>query len=166
MFPSSFTNGLVIKLPSTLPPPSSTLHSAFLSIPQCVSDHLQEFQDVLQSNEVIAAPPHGHGHTGRTFSVFGTPKRPYRFLIPTPSPHPLSESCSIGLAAPVRNPRFPPGTDKGTCAKGTQLRGGRRCFWRRMRWLLACHTIRSTAPAHSVSVEIPHPHRERNHHRY
>ena len=58
MFPSSFTNGLVIKLPSTLPPPSSTLHSAFLSIPQCVSDHLQEFQDVLQSDEVIAALPH------------------------------------------------------------------------------------------------------------
>ena len=53
MFPSSFTNGFVIKLPSTPPPPSSTLHAAFLSIPQCVSDHLQEFQD-----EVNAALPH------------------------------------------------------------------------------------------------------------
>ena len=39
---------------------ASTLHSAFLPTHECVSDLLQEFLDVLQSDELTAAAPPCH----------------------------------------------------------------------------------------------------------
>ena len=61
MFSSSSINGSVIDLPSSVPPPSYTLHAAFfLPTPQRVSDLLQEFPDLLQSDGFTAAPPRQH----------------------------------------------------------------------------------------------------------
>ena len=57
VFSNGSLNGSALELPSTPPPTASPLQAAFLSTPQCVSDLLQEFPDVLQSDGFTAAPP-------------------------------------------------------------------------------------------------------------
>ena len=57
MFSDSSINGCKIDLPTSHPSPTSSFQAAFLSTPQCVSDLLSEFPDVLQSDGFTASTP-------------------------------------------------------------------------------------------------------------
>ena len=57
VFSDSSVNGCKIDLPTSNPSTTSPFQAAFLSTPQCVSDLLKEFPDVLQSDGFTASPP-------------------------------------------------------------------------------------------------------------
>ena len=57
VFSDSSINGCKIDLPTSHPSPTSFFQAAFLSTPQCVSDLLSEFPDVLQSDGFTASTP-------------------------------------------------------------------------------------------------------------
>ena len=57
VFSNSASRGSTVDLSSSPPPSTSSMQAAFLSTPQCMSDLLQEFPDVLQSDGFTAAPP-------------------------------------------------------------------------------------------------------------
>ena len=57
VFLNSASRGSTVDLSSSPPPSTSSMQAAFLSTPQCMSDLLQEFPDVLQSDGFTAAPP-------------------------------------------------------------------------------------------------------------
>ena len=57
MFSDSSVNGCKIDLSTSHPSSTSPFQAAFLSTPQCVSDLLKEFPDVLQSDGFTASPP-------------------------------------------------------------------------------------------------------------
>ena len=57
VFSDSSINGCKIDLPTSHPSPTSSFQAAFLSTPQCVSDLLSEFPDVLQSDGFTASTP-------------------------------------------------------------------------------------------------------------
>ena len=57
VFSDSSVNGCKINLSTSHPSSTSPFQAAFLSTPQCVSDLLKEFPDVLQSDGFTASPP-------------------------------------------------------------------------------------------------------------
>ena len=57
VFSDSSVNGCKIDLSTSHPSPTSSFQAAFLSTPQCVSDLLSEFPDVLQSDGFTASTP-------------------------------------------------------------------------------------------------------------
>ena len=57
VFSDSSVNGCKIDLPTSHLSSASPFQAAFLSTPQCVSDLLEEFPDVLQSDGFTASTP-------------------------------------------------------------------------------------------------------------
>ena len=58
VFSNSYSNGSKIVVPASSPVDATTpMQAAFLSTPKCVSELLEEFPDVLQSDGFTASPP-------------------------------------------------------------------------------------------------------------
>ena len=57
MFSNSYSNGSKIVVPSSPVDATTPMQAAFLSTPKCMSELLEEFPDILQSDGFTASPP-------------------------------------------------------------------------------------------------------------
>jgi len=57
VFSNSYSNGSKIVIPSSPTDATTPMQAAFLSTPKCVSELLEEFPDVLQTDGFTASPP-------------------------------------------------------------------------------------------------------------